>query len=217
MVRRWSCLTSFHFSPNKWSRELIRIRKTRDYVRLRYYSFFPTWFLIKKQSFWYLRHDCRRLFSLFIDGIIFTLHRKTIFRFTDSFFSLQQSQSIFWSWRGRQEHFFSILGGTLVTTHINPKAYKCIHPLNWLYNSPERKFVFGEIHNLGEDEDHELGLTILKTSAELNVAKEGELGQFFTDVDSHVFETTKRVSILYYQIFVLLVLNLSQLNGNVKN
>lgn len=215
MVRRWSCLVKWDLNPSPASRNLIRVRKTRDYVRLRYYSFFPTWFLIKKQSLWLLRHEQRRLFSLFIDSIILMLYRGTLFRFTESFFSLQQSQSIFWSWKGRQEHFFSTEEGTMVTTHINPRINKFVKLNNWLYNSPRRIFVLGDIHNLIEDDNHDLGLTILKTSAEPDYYNANDFPSIFANLDEYIFGVTKDTLVIYYQITMLATLAIANLTKKV--
>lgn len=206
MVRRWSRLIEMNHTSPLFEKNKIRIRKTRNFVKLRYYSLFPTWFLIPKQAFWLLRHENRNLFMFLINWVVFSHRRGELYRFLDSSFSPLKSSSLFWHWRGHQEHFVSSLECELTAGNLNAYCWHQIQRHGWLWSMPSRVFTTGEFQNLPCDEDHELGVTILTNRDLTPIEPDIEIQKLFKNLDNFVFISSRRSVLLLYKIMIYSVL-----------
>lgn len=210
MIRRWSYLSNdLQFKTTLFPERLhnrMRVRKTKNYVRLKRFRFEPTYFLIKKQSEWLLRHDYRREYSFLTTWITFVVKRSAVYRFIDSVFSPKFSHCAFLHWRGGQNFFWSSAETTAYLTHFNPKARRYQNVYNWLSKTPNNFFFWGNTLNVENNETHESELTIVNTSQEKLVVSRNEIDLIFTDIYELLWIQNRHINMWLYQLMITVTL-----------
>ena len=210
MIRRWSHLNINTLNPNDHLRDRWRLRKTRDYVKLKRYSFYPTSFLIKQQSLWFLRTIDRNRYIWWVNWMVYSLRRISLYRFVNSWFSPFQSQFTFLHWKNRQEHFYSEMEETAAAAYLNPFCRNHLGLKNWPIISHTAVFLSGSSAYVDDDEEHLLGLTVLRRSSKLQwVSVEAtEMNEILLTIQNFLFYRVLRLSTLYYNTLNLSVLHL---------
>lgn len=76
-----------------------------------------------------------------------------------------------------------------------------------MYFSPIRIFALSDLDDTTEDEEHEIGLTVVQTTVPPLSMKSEDSERFFAELDDFIFNQFKNKIQIYYQICIFATLN----------
>lgn len=214
MVRRWSHLITLTTPLDRGLLNKFSVRRTRKAVKVKWHSFFPTAFLVSKQSWWLLRYDYRYILNYYIEWLNYSMNHFKFLRFVNTPISWNYSQPIVLLWPHERQMFWGETSTTIATTFFNPMCRALAHPSLLPLTWPTRLLTQHPLDIMSDEEHASTSLTPLVARefppvSKLVIDEKLDLESCFLDLFDYSWYGTRQYIQLQYSMMQLLAIWLS--------